>query len=227
MRPSTFAARAYAFYKSLKPPRVPRGVTVMNPYTDPLVLRNVRAFLTKYYSDDRERMLILGINPGRFGAGITGITFTDPVALADFCGIPNALPRRREVSSEFIYRMIEAFGPIEDFYSRFFVSAVCPLGFTAHGKNLNYYDDRALERAVTPFIVETLRAQIALGCRTDRVVVLGQGENRRFLESLNLQHGFFGEVVPLMHPRPIMQYQRRFVKRHIRAYTQALRGLAP
>jgi len=76
-----FAERAFRFYASLATPRAPRGVTVMNPYTDPRIQSYLRTFLDKYFSDNRERTLILGINPGRFGSGITGVTFTDPVAL--------------------------------------------------------------------------------------------------------------------------------------------------
>lgn len=32
-------------------------------------------FYEKYYSDNNQRILILGINPGRFGAGLTGILY--------------------------------------------------------------------------------------------------------------------------------------------------------
>ena len=45
----------------------------MNPYKDASVMGYLRAFLDKFYDDDRPRTLIFGINPGRFGAGITGV----------------------------------------------------------------------------------------------------------------------------------------------------------
>jgi len=121
----------------------------MNPYTNPPIRGYVREFLGKYFSDNCERVLILGINPGRFGAGVTGVTFTDPVALAEECGISNDLPRRRELSSVFVYNVINQLGGPNEFNSRFFLSAVCPLGFTRDRINLNYNDDRKLERAVT------------------------------------------------------------------------------
>lgn len=85
----------------------------------------------------RGRVPILGINPGRFGSGLTGVTFTDPVALADECGISNHLPRKRELSSIYIYEMIRHMGGPAEFYQQFFLSAVCPLGFTRKGVNLN------------------------------------------------------------------------------------------
>src|SRR5205085_2097693 len=141
---STFAERAYRFYCALAAPRVPRGVQVMNPYADGRVRRFVHVFLDKYFGDTRERVLVMGINPGRFGAGVTGVTFTDPVALNDFCGIPNHLPRKRELSSVFVYDVIAAMGGPDAFFRDFFLTAVCPLGFTRDGRNMNYYDDRKL-----------------------------------------------------------------------------------
>ncbi|HUQ19743.1 MAG TPA: uracil-DNA glycosylase family protein [Gemmatimonadaceae bacterium] len=206
----------------MKAPRVPRGVVVMNPYENSTTLKYVRAFLGKYFSDERERTLILGINPGRFGAGLTGITFADPVALADDCEIPNEFPRKRELSSIFIFSVINHLGGPKEFFSKFFLSAVCPLGFTREGINLNYYDDPKLERAVTPFVVASVESQIALGCRRDRVIVLGRGENAEFLRRLNQKHEWFNCVFAVDHPRPIMQYNRKRVDEYIRNYETVL-----
>lgn len=225
--PSTFGDRAFRFYASLATPRVPRGVEVMNPYTEPSVRGHLRQYLDKYFSDDRERVLILGINPGRFGAGVTGVTFADPVALADFCGIPNNLPRRRELSSVFVYDVVNALGGPDEFHSRFFLSAVCPLGFTQDGVNLNYYDDRKLERAVTPFIVSSIEQHLAFGGRRDHVVILGRGENSTFFTRLNDQHRWFASIHPLDHPRFIMQYRRKRLNAYIEKYADILSLLAP
>jgi hypothetical protein len=194
----------------------------MNPYADRRIQSYVRTFLNKYFSDNRERTLIIGINPGRFGAGITGVTFVDPVALADECGIQNDMPRRRELSSIFVYDVINHLGGPQRFYDRFFVSAVSPLGFTRGGLNMNYYDDRKLERAVTPFIVSSIEAQIALGCSRDRVIVLGRGQNAKFLTLLNDVHRWFGAVQALDHPRFIMQYRRKKLDAYIANYAEVL-----
>jgi hypothetical protein len=217
-----FAERAFRFYASLATPRAPRGVTVMNPYTDPRIQSYLRTFLDKYFSDNRERTLILGINPGRFGSGITGVTFTDPVALADECEIPNDLPRKRELSSIFVYKVINHLGGPQTFYDRFFLSAVSPLGFTRGGTNLNYYDERKLETAMRPFIVSSIEAHIALGCRRDRVIVLGRGQNATFLKRLNDEHRWFASVHALDHPRFILQYRRKQVDSYIRNYGDVL-----
>lgn len=215
-----------AFYASLRAPRVPRGIHVMNPYRTAPVKRYTTAFLEKFFDDNEPRTLIFGINPGRFGAGITGITFTDPLALADFCGIANHLPRRRELSSVFIYDVIAAFGGVGEFYGRFLLTAMCPLGFTRKGVNLNYYDVKTLEKAVTPFIVRSIEAHITIGGRRDRAIILGNGENARYLRALNAQHRFFSEIVALEHPRFILQYRRKRVAEFIEKYLRALKGQA-
>jgi len=220
---ASFGARLFRFYRRLKSPDVPAGIDVMNPYTDVRISRYVHKFLTRYFDDDEPRVLVFGINPGRFGAGITGITFTDPVALADLCGITNDLPRRHELSSIFIYEFIERFGGVRAFYRQFFLTAASPLGFTRDGRNLNYYDDPSLARAVTPFVTRSIERQIALGGRRDHAIVLGRGANMRVMSRLNAEHGFFREIHALDHPRPIMQYRRKQLEHYLRRYVDVFR----
>jgi hypothetical protein len=195
----------------------------MNPYVEPQVRKYVRTFLHKYFSDNRPRTLILGINPGRFGAGITGVTFADPVALAEECGIPNDMPKKRELSSIFVFSVINHLGGSAEFYRRFFISAICPLGFTRAGVNLNYYDVRSLQTAVTPFIVSSIEKQIAMGCSRDRVVILGRGTNAEFFRQLNAKYEWFDIVHAVDHPRFILQYRRKEVNEYLRIYEQVLR----
>src|SRR6476646_8121752 len=150
----TFSQKAISFFTSLDL-KLPAALNteVLNPYKNPETKKCVEQFFTKYFSDDRERIFMLGINPGRFGGGLTGISFSDPVALKKFCGIENNFGNKRELSSEFIYRVIEEYGGAEKFYKDFFMSAVCPLGFIKaekrgatqnrsllKSKNYNYYD---------------------------------------------------------------------------------------
>ena len=225
MAENTFASRMFRFYTGLVSPRLPAGIRVMNPYGDPVARKYVRSFLNAFYADTAPRLLVFGINPGRFGAGVTGVTFTDPVALEDFCGIPNGLPRRRELSSEFVYQVVERMGGVRAFTRRCFLTAAAPLGFTRGGVNLNYYDVPALARSCTPFIVESVERQIAIGGRPDRAVVLGAGKNLEFLQRLNDVHGWFGRLDGLDHPRFIMQYRRKKVGDYVERYVEALVGL--
>lgn len=210
------------FYKSLSPPVVPKGFEILHPQPSPEVMRVVHKFFTKYYSDIRPRKLLMGINPGRHGAGITGINFTAPRQLTNDCGIEHSWGKSSELSAEFIYAMINQYGGPQKFYSHFFIGAVSPLGYIKDGKNINYYDDNSLQKAVTPFIVETIQKQLSMDLSSEVCFCIGGEKNYKFLSALNEAHKFFQKIIPLAHPRFIMQYRRKKMEEYIRQYIDAL-----
>lgn len=221
----TFASKVIDFYKHLREPRLKDlGVEALFPFRDPLVRQLMAAFYGRFFTDGSRRVYLIGINPGRFGGGTTGIPFTDPVSLEDQCGVANPLPKRRELSAIFIEAMIERWGGPEPFYRSFFITAASPVGFTRGGKNYNYYDDPALLAAVRPFIIRSLRAQLEFGARHDVAVVLGTGKNFAFLSRLNDEMKFFDRLLVVDHPRFIMQYRRPHMQRYLDKYEAALRG---
>jgi hypothetical protein len=205
--------------------RLPKGVEVLSPYQDKTSFGLCEKFYRKFYSDENPRTLIIGINPGRLGGGLTGIPFTDPIKLQERCGIANELPKRAELSADFIHLIIDAFGGLEKFYNQFYFSSVSPLGFTMNGKNLNYYDIPDLQKTLKPFIVESMRKQLAFGLRTKTCFVLGEGKNFEYVKSLNAEFNFFKTVVPLPHPRFVMQYKRKKLKEYIDLYMERLHTL--
>lgn len=215
---------------SLAHVRLPKGMDVLDPLNGDHaaeVRRIVELFHRKFFSDARPRTLMLGINPGRLGAGSTGLCFTDTKRCQSELGIPVKGMRTHELSSDFFYRMVRAAGGAKAFYNEVYVSAICPLGFVkegAQGKpiNLNYYDDSALQAAITPFAAEWLRSLIACGMKTDRVLCIGTGKNLKFLEALNARHGFFERIVALEHPRYIMQYKSKDRDVYVGKYLEAL-----
>ena len=184
-------------------------------------------FFNKYFHDHNKRRLIIGINPGRFGAGVTGITFTDPIRLEKECGIQNDFKKRQEISSVFIYDMIRSYGGPSKFYSRFILSAVSPLGFLKHGKNINYYDNRKLAFALHDFITGNLKQQASIAGLSDKVICLGEGRNYWYLEKLNRELGLFDKIISLPHPRWIMQYRFRDKLNYIKDYKNILSHLEP
>lgn len=221
----TFASRVLSFYKQIRlRAELPRDVEVMNPYRDAQTFAVTRLFYERFYNDNAEREIILGINPGRFGGGITGVPFTDPINLEKYCGIKNDFQKKPELSSTYIYMMIDAFGGPEQFYSRYFISALSPLGFVMNGKNLNYYDIKELRATVETFILQSIRKQLDFGISRKRCFCLGEGENFKYLQKLNARHGFFGEILPLPHPRFIMQYRRKQLDAYIDRYVRDLRN---
>ncbi len=209
------ARQILEFYQSLnlENSQLPAGVEVMNPYQEAgeEVPQVISQFYHKFYNDNQNRGLILGINPGRMGAGLTGIPFTDSYRLEEHCGIP--FPgQTRETSSLFVYDVIEAYGGAQKFYHDWFIGAVSPLGFihkNAKGNwvNYNYYDNKELEKAVRPFIVENLRRQREICGMPGHCIVLGTGKNFQYLKRLNEKVKLFDRITPLEHPRYIMQYK--------------------
>ena len=220
----TFADHVIDFYRRLRPPRLGDiGVECLFPYRAPDVRAVMETFYRKFFSDSRPRVFLIGINPGRFGAGTTAVPFTDPVSL-ERLGIPNDFPKRRELSAEFIEQVVERLGGAKRFYRDFFITAASPVGFTRGGLNYNYYDDRRLTYAVRPFIIRTMRAQLAFGGNRDVAVVLGTGKNFAFLNRLNEEQKFFEKLVVVDHPRFIMQYRRKRVPEYLDKYEATLRS---
>jgi hypothetical protein len=141
----TFADKAINYFLKLrKPSHLPSGIEVRNPYMQKQTIQIVKEFYLKFFNDENPRLFVLGINPGRFGGGLTGIAFTDPVALREQCVINNNLGTQKELSSKFVYGMIEEFGGVKKFYSKVFVSALYPLALIKDDKNYNYYETKEL-----------------------------------------------------------------------------------
>lgn len=230
----TFAEKVISFNKQLNyKGSLPDGIHIMNPFReDTKVMGLSTAFYRKYYNDTRPRFIILGINPGRFGGGITGIPFTDPKRLVEKCGIPYSGKMAHEPSSVFIYEMIDAYGGAEKFYGQFYINSICPLGFTAVKPgsktvvNYNYYDSASLTEAVYPFIIKSIKQQIALGVHTHTCFCFGTGKNETFLKKLNEKEKFFGEIIALEHPRFIVQYKSKSKDVYIDKYLSAFQRIA-
>ncbi|HLO82281.1 MAG TPA: uracil-DNA glycosylase family protein [Chitinophagaceae bacterium] len=208
--------------------KLPRGISIMNPYAESAeAWKASEAFYRKFYTDQEPRRLILGINPGRHGAGATGIPFTDPKRLTEV-DIPWNGPLSHEPSSVYVYDMISAYGGPEAFYGRYFINSVSPLGYTIRNKagkdvNFNYYDTPALFKKVLPFIHANLEQLRSLGFDMETVYVLGV-KNARCLEQINGKGKYFGRLEVLEHPRYVMQYRLRAKEDYIQKYLAALSG---
>lgn len=226
----TFAQQVIRFHRSLElREELPAGIEVIDPYTaDEEALRCLSEFYTKFYSDKNKRRIILGINPGRLGAGVTGVPFTDTKRLSEVCGIDFKGNPSHEPSSVFIYEMINEYGGTEKFYGDFYINSVCPLGFliNKNGKrtNYNYYDSKALTEAVKPFIVKSLRKQVSFGVDTEEAFVLGTGRNYKFFKELNEELNLFKKLTPLEHPRYIVQYKSKNKQEYLDKYLKAFGG---
>ncbi len=225
----TFAGHVINFNKNVHwtGGPLPAGIRVLNPFQDsPEAKHCSQEFYRKYYDDNQKRHIILGINPGRFGGGLTGIPFTDPKRLRQECGLVYHGRDKHETSSVFVYEVINAFGGPEAFYKRFYINSVCPLGFTTadnkgREKNYNYYDSKQLTEAAYQFITDSIRRQLSFGISTDIGFCFGTGKNEKFLKELNARHHFFERIIALEHPRFIMQYKTAAKQAYIDKYLAA------
>ncbi|TSJ47975.1 SMUG2 DNA glycosylase family protein [Fluviicola chungangensis] len=223
-----FADKVIVFNRELSyQGKLPEGFRVLNPYLDnPETMEVMRQFYHKYYHDGIRRKFIIGINPSRHGAGVTGVPFTDTKRLESVCGIPMHSAHTHEISSVFVYDMIAAYGGPEVFYKQFYINSPFPLAIVKQTKNgqwlnANYYDDPVLFESVKEFMIESLEKHISMGLDTSKVFVLGK-KNAGFIQQLNKQIRLFGEIEVLEHPRFIQQYKLKEKQEYIEKYLLAL-----
>ena len=206
---------------------LPEGFQVINPYMDnPETMEVMIQFYHKFYSDSEQRKFIVGINPSRHGAGVTGVPFTDTKRLETICGIKMDSAHTHEISSVFMYDMIREYGGASAFYKQFYINSPFPLAIvrkTKEGKwlNANYYDDNALFETVRDFMILTLRNHISLGLDTSEVYVLGK-KNALFIQKLNKEARLFDQLKVLEHPRYIQQYKSKEKQFYIDKYILTL-----
>ena len=223
----TFGEKVVAFNKKLKfSGNLPEGFEVMNPFFDnPETITVMSKFYQKFYNDYHQRKFIIGINPSRHGAGVTGVPFTDTKRLETMCGIEMKTAHTHEISSVFLYDVIENFGGVEAFYEKFYINSPFPLAIirkTLKGNlNANYYDDKDLFEAVKPFMIQSLKDHIDLGLDTSEVFILGK-KNATFIDKINSQEKFFEKMTVLEHPRYIQQYKIKEKQLYIDKYLIAL-----
>jgi hypothetical protein len=195
-------------------------VDLLLPYLEDEAKKIRSQFYHKYYGDHNPRQLWLGINPGRLGAGITGIAFSDPVCLEQYCNIENPWGKKQELSAQFIFRCINAFGGPDIFYRKVYIDAICPVGLMQQQKNFNYYDDKSYYEWIRPKIKAHLRELFSQNI-WEEVIIIGKGKNERFFQELT------GGEIPyqsLPHPRWIMQYKRKEMHAWVEKYLELING---
>ncbi|WP_336690829.1 MULTISPECIES: SMUG2 DNA glycosylase family protein [unclassified Chryseobacterium] len=224
----TFAEEVVEFNRNLYYSGIlPDDFQVLNPYLDnPETIIVMERFYHKYYNDFNKRKFLIGINPSRHGAGVTGVPFTDTKRLESVCGIKMKSAHTHEVSSVFMYDMIEQYGGAEEFYKDVYINSPFPLAIVRKSKgswiNANYYDDKELFRDVKKFMIDSLRKHISLNLDTSEVFVLGK-KNADFILKLNREANLFGKMTVLEHPRYIQQYKSKDKQLYIDKYILALK----
>ncbi|MGI9526742.1 MAG: SMUG2 DNA glycosylase family protein [Weeksellaceae bacterium] len=226
--PKTVADKVIEFNQNLVyQDNLPPGYKVVNPFMEnPETMVVMQQFYHKYYNDHKPRKFIIGINPSRHGAGVTGIPFTDTKRLDSACNIQMKTARTHEVSSVFVYDVIFNYGGPKQFYNDFYINSPFPLAITRKAKNgawlnANYYDDKSLFEMTQDYMIDSLQKHIAIGLDTEEVYILGK-KNANYLKKLNDKAKLFDRLVVLDHPRYIQQYKFKTRELYIDEYLRAL-----
>lgn len=227
----SFGDKVIAFNRQLHySGKLPNGFQVINPYLDhPETLKVMQEFYHQFYNDTNQRRFIIGINPSRHGAGVTGVPFTDTKRLESVCGIKMHSAHTHEVSSVFMYDFINEYGGANQFYKEFYINSPFPLAIVKHTKdgkylNANYYDDPTLFAMVKDFMIKSLKNHISLGLDTTEVFILGK-KNATFIHKLNKEAKLFERLTILEHPRYIQQYKFKERQQYIDKYILTLNNL--
>lgn len=173
-------------------------------------------YLSRFGASPKEVVLV-GMNPGPFGMGQTGVPFGDVGFVRDWMGIEAPVDRpadehpkrpvlgfecaRSEVSGSRLWGWArERFGTPERFFSRFFVINYCPLLFMeSTGRNRTPDKLTVDERgALLPACDEALRAAVAL-LEPRLVVGVGAWATKRASAALGNDGPDIGTV---LHPSP-------------------------
>ena len=169
-----------------------KGLSVITDFMDGLP--GMERFYNRYVVPYEPKVVICGINPGRFGSGKCGVPFLDFRALNELIGDTGRTDS--EKSARFFYAVVRHFGP-ERFYSTFYVTNVSWLGFTKGGRNINYYH---LPEDIQAVILEMFTYEMRL-VKPIRIIPTSL-EVAKTLGKLRAQRKVAAEIdIRLKHPR--------------------------
>lgn len=204
---------------------------IINPYegNNEQINQIIEKFYDKFYNDNNKRRLILGSNPARRGTAVTGIPFEDAAHLQKETGIFIDNFYINKSSSNFLYDAINEYGGCEKFYNDFYMNFVFPLGIAKISQkgtesNYNYYDVKKFEDIFEKYIIDSIKRMLEFNIDTSICYCIGSGKNYEYLVKINKEYNFFDKIIPLEHPRFIMQYNSKnkdvYLKKYLDAFNE-------
>jgi hypothetical protein len=157
-------------------------------------------FYRLYIEPNRPRIVLCGINPGRKGAGQTGIPFMDFDSLSRF--MPNINRNDSERSAQFIYSVIEHFG-VKHFFQQFYLTNISCIGFydLNTGNNVNYYE---LPIRIQSFLFDWFSREMANINDPKIIIPLGKEVEKNLIMDLKHEKKINAEIgTRLAHPSSI------------------------
>ncbi len=202
----------------------PRVAVVYDPLTyawEPHV-----RYLERYGRKSPRRLVLVGMNPGPWGMGQTGVPFGDPVLVRDWMGIGGAVdqpdvvhPRRpvrgfsstrREGSGQRLYGWAkDRWKTAERFFDDVFVTNYCPLMLLGeNGENLTPADLPRRDMAALFEACDAALAEVLEALAPDVVVGVGNFARQR-VEKVVGERKLPCRVGGIMHPSPANPHANR------------------
>lgn len=179
-----------------------------------------RTYVEKFGVETPREAILIGMNPGPWGMGQTGVPFGDVDFVRDWMGIDGEVGKpdhehpkrpveglechRNEVSGSRLWGWAEErFGPAENFFERFFVYNYCPLLFLEEsGRNLPPSRMKvAQRRKLTPPCDQALREAVAY-LDPDYVIGVGNYARDRIKKAFEDEPKVDFTIGRILHPSP-------------------------
>jgi single-strand selective monofunctional uracil DNA glycosylase len=176
-------------------------------------------FATRFGKGISRRGIFVGMNPGPWGMGQTGVPFGDITKVRDWMGItgkveapPRMHPKRpvqgfttkrREPSGTRLYGWAEEkYGTADAFFAEFFVLNYCPLlFFTESGANLTPPQLKKSETSLLYAACDRHVAQVVDALKPEFLIGVGGFAEARISEVVE-REGLDVKVGSVLHPSP-------------------------
>jgi hypothetical protein len=180
---------------------------------------NIIEFHKKYVEPNAPKIVICGINPGRNGAGLTGIPFIDFASLSQM--LPDIKQNDWEQSAKFFFSVIQEFG-IETFYKNFHVTNISWFGFSRidKQKNVNYFE-KDISTEIAIYLIDKFVEEMEL-INPDYIIPLSKTVFYE-LESLKKRNKIKAEIgICLNHPSWVTTYRSKDLSKWKQKYVDIL-----
>lgn len=186
------------------------GISMLEGYLDQSDIMD--AFCEKFYSNQIPKIVICGINPGRLGAGLTGVPFFDFASLSKI--FPSIQRNDTENTAQFFFKVIEKIG-VERFFKYFYITNVSSVGYSKGKSNFNF---NKLPDNLQSIVFSNFAKEIEL-IKPAKIIALGEAAFNGVESALGKNNY---RLEKLKHPSWIMQYKRDEINFWVQAYADAL-----
>lgn len=80
-----------------------------------------------------------------------------------------------------------------------------------------------MKKKLYQYIIESIKEIININIDTSICYCIGSGKNYHFLQKINKEYNFFDKIIPLEHPRFIMQYNSANKDFYLKKYLSILK----